>query len=163
MSSTRTYTTLEPLSGSGGVRIDDYEAFMAHINDLSSKSIDPLTYSSKTKDEADYPRTYTEYEYLQGFTAYYDRDELIDETSILKLENFGFDYDREFFVEFWSRVSTYCQPFGFFHSPANHFPTLADVAMNYGPDHIYRVECAEGEVEVEEMAVTFNCEMVATE
>ena len=159
MSSTRTYTTLESQTDTG-VKITDWEAFESHMDRLEGKSIEPLTFSSQSQADDSYPRTYTEFEYLQGFTTYPDQHDLIDETTLLKLENFGYEYNQELFIDFWECVSSYCTPFVFLHSPANHFPTLAAVAADGWLDYLYRIEGDSGSVQVEKLSVEFTRNIV---
>lgn len=157
MSSTRVYTPLESESDEG-VRITDKAAFEEHMATLDSKPVAPLTYTSKVTVDDEYPPTYAEYDHLSGFTSYPSDVERVDSTTVLKLENFGFEYNSKFFIEFWERVSTYATPFSFLHAAANHFPSIADIAQDGWPDYVYRVECADGEVEVTRLEVSYDCE-----
>lgn len=156
MSSTRTYTPLQAVDDSTGigVRITDWEDYEAHINEFEGRSITPLTFEQQERDGDSYPRTYTEYVYLKGFAGYPGDHTHVDSTTIFKLENFGFEYSRDRFIEFWQRVASYCEPFEFYHSPANHFPSLADLLRGGHPDYAYYIRGEDGSIKVEQVEFT---------
>jgi len=154
MSTTSVFSPLFRLNNENkvGVKIEDFESYREHIHENDSKSVEPITSSYKETVDETYPRTYSEYKNLKGFTSYPNEHTTTDSTTVLKLENFGFEYNKEFFVDFWNRVGSYCEEFMFYHASANHFPSSFDlVHQNNSLKYIYKITVEGENISIEEL------------
>lgn len=151
MSQTTVFTPLKPLNENDiSVRIIDYDKFKSHMEEYKHVSLEALKSEKLEKENDSYPKQYAEYIYLKGFTAYPNKaPKHVDKHTVLKLENFGYEYSQDLFIEFWEEVATFCEPFSFLHSPANHFPRSTEMFEDTWPNYIYRVKGKDGEIEVE--------------
>ena len=104
MSWTGIYTTLISLEDDDrNPIIRDYNAFEEFVESEIGDG------EAITTDYAigEYPKEV--WELLKGFKTWEDRDEY-------HLSNTAIDYGHDRFVEFWSQVGSFCEPFCFYHS-----------------------------------------------
>lgn len=153
MSNTLRFTPLHPLdaehidtsrnSHCGGVQITDLEGLEDALPDVLVDQMDTREYV----DREEYPGR--EWEFLLGFTTWgADEDDPMGGADYHNVSNTG----PEEMARTWATVSEYTEPFVVYQTRYNgHWPHAAELDEAEG--HIYRVEAADGAVEMETLTV----------
>jgi hypothetical protein len=96
--------------------------------------IEKLTYPPQT------------WKYLTGISSYEIKNDCC------MLDRVGFNYSKKDFINMWGMISTFTEPFYFYHSPRDGaFSNSVDIAEENTELFIYKLVCVNGIVEVHEI------------
>ena len=138
-----------------GAKITDWKGFRDYMSEIDFAIFDDLSdrmYLPGGNREG-YPRAIVRLDVednihakLLGFRSW-------KHMQYYNIERLAWNYCRDDFIEFWSNISIYTEPFWFLHSPEDGgISNLFDLAENDCEEYeIFLVTCEKGEVHVKEL------------
>jgi hypothetical protein len=130
-----------------GIKIKDFSGLQKYIESIGYPVAWIHTYD--IIETLSYP--YKTWKYLTGISSYEIKNDYC------KLDRVGYDYSHDDFINMWGMLSTFTEPFYFYHSPRDGvFPNASDIKEDEEA-FIYKVICVNGIIEIQK--INFKYEM----
>ena len=134
--------------GTPGVKILDLAGLECFVDKFSDCNFIIDTDERKCGDK--YPPLM--FKFLLGFKTRQDDKYFIS--------RFCYEQDKEKFVEFWGKVSTFTEPFRFLHASTEGFKTSDRIYEHDKEDWVYEVICTKGKVQIQQITIGITKEEV---